>query len=170
MTTPTSHVLSTAPAAAGRRSRNAIVLSSVALALASLGTWLTVDRTVGANAPAVVPASPVPTWTSISSPSLERVEITGLEKRLVRAGYSIKVDGRLDPVRRSALADYLQLDSARPLGSFLAAELDGTVFTGLRNPAAWNRRFGLDRKTSVVERPLSGPGGQLDLNGNVVER
>ena len=42
-----------------------------------------------------------------------------------------------------------------------------TVITTLRNPAAWNNRFGLNRKTKFVERPLTGPHGQLDANGNI---
>jgi len=41
------------------------------------------------------------------------------------------------------------------------------VITTLRNPAAWNSRFGLNRKTKFVERPLTGPHGQLDANGNI---
>ena len=73
-------------------------------------------------------------------------------------------------MKKSALADYLRPDSTHPLSASLASQLDGTVITGLRNPAAWNKRFGLDRKTTFVERPLTGAGGQLDANGNIVQR
>ncbi len=72
--------------------------------------------------------------------------------QLVRAGYSIKVDGNLDAVAKSALADYLQPDGAHPLSPFLASALEGTVITGLRDPSVWNRRFGLHRPTTLVER------------------
>lgn len=105
-------------------------------------------------------------WTPFASPWLERLDVTHLEAQLVRAGYSLKVDGNLDPITKSALADYLRLDSAHPLTPSLASELEGTVITGFRNPAAWNSHHGLNRKTKFVERPLTGPGGQLDANGN----
>lgn len=105
-------------------------------------------------------------WTPFTSPWLERLDVTHLEAQLVRAGYSIKVDGNLDPITKSALADYLRLDSAHPLTPSLASELEGTVITGFRNPAAWNSHYGLNRKTKFVERPLTGPSGQLDANGN----
>jgi hypothetical protein len=85
----------------------------------------------------------------------------------VRAGYSIAVDGKLDPVTKSALADYLQLEPTHPLSPFLASALAGNWITGYRNPAAWNQRFGLNRLTRFVEKPLTGPGGQLDANGNL---
>jgi len=168
-TTLNARVLSMAPPSPARQTRRrSIVLGTVVLALglALLATWLI----IASNAPSVQAPGPATPSTPISSPWLARVEITGLETRLVRAGYSIKVDGELDPVTKSALADYLRVDSTHQLGPFLAAELDGTVITGLRDPAAWNRRFGLDRKTTFVERPLTGPGGQLDANGNVVQR
>ena len=90
-----------------------------------------------------------------------------LKKQLVRAGYSIKVDSTLDPITKSALADYLQLDPTHPLSPFLASALEGTVITGFRNRVTWNSRFGLHRLTKFVERPLTGPGGQLDANGNL---
>jgi Tol biopolymer transport system component len=93
--------------------------------------------------------------------------VVALEQQLVRAGYSLKVDGKLDPVTKSALADFLRPSSAHPLSPSLARALQGTVITTLRNPAPWNSRFGLNRKTNFVERPLTGPGGQLDANGNI---
>ena len=105
-------------------------------------------------------------WTSAGSPWLKNLEIIRLKKQLVRAGYSIKVDGGLDPVTKSALADYAQLDATHPISPFLAEVLRGTVITGFRNPTAWNTYFGLHRPTKFVERPLTGRGGQLDANGN----
>ena len=105
-------------------------------------------------------------WTPFTSAWLERLDVRHLEAQLVRAGYSIKVDGNLDPITKSALADYLRLDSAHPLTPSLASVLEGTVITGFRNPAAWNSHYGLNRKTKFVERPLTGPSGQLDANGN----
>jgi hypothetical protein len=149
--------------------RRALALAGLILTLAvvSVGTWLIVDRVAGRSAIPVSAATSVPAWTPIASPWLERLEVVHLKKQLTRAGYSIKVDGNLDPVTKSALADYLQLDRAHPLSPFLADALQGTVITGFRNPAAWNSRFGLHRLTKFVERPLTGPGGQLDANGNL---
>jgi hypothetical protein len=139
----------------------------LALAVVSVGTWLIVDRTAGRGANPVSAATALPGWTPITSTWLDRLAVIRAKKQLVRAGYSIKVDGNLDPVTKSALADYLRLDSSHPLYPNLAAALQGTWITGLHNPAAWNSRFGLHRLTKFVERPLTGPGGQLDANGNV---
>ena len=74
------------------------------------------------------------------------------------------------PVTKSALADFLQPSSRHPLGPSLAVALQGTIITTLRDPRAWNMRFGLNRRTRFVERPLTGPGGQLDAYGNVRDR
>jgi hypothetical protein len=137
------------------------------LAVASVGTWLIVDRTAGRSANPVSAATSLPRWTPSGSAWLERLAVNRAKKQLVRAGYSIKLDDNLDPVTKSALADYLPLDSSHPLDPNLAAALQGTWITGLRNPAAWNSHFGLHRLTKFVERPLTGPGGQLDANGNV---
>jgi hypothetical protein len=41
------------------------------------------------------------------------------------------------------------------------------VLLGRQNPVLWNRRFGFNRPTRFVERPLTGLGGQLDANGNI---
>jgi hypothetical protein len=141
-----------------------IILTAAAVAV---GTWLIVARVARGGATPVAAATAVATWTPIASPSLEQLEVIHLKKQLVRAGYSIKVDGTLDPITKSALADYLQLDPAHPLSPFLASALEGTVITGFRNGATWNSRFGLHRLTKFVERPLTGPGGQLDANGNL---
>jgi hypothetical protein len=137
------------------------------LAVVSVGTWLIVDRAAGPSANPVSAAASLPVWTPIASTWLERLAVMRAKKQLVRAGYSIKVDGKLDPVTKSALADYLRLDPAHPLDPILAAALQGTWISGLRDPAAWNSRFGLHRLTKFVERPLTGPGGQLDANGNL---
>ena len=115
------------------------------------------DRTAGAE-----PASAL-----AGSPWLDRLEVVRLKKQLVQTGYSLRIDDSLGPVTKSALADYLQLDRAHPLGPFLVRLLRKTVITGRRDPQAWNNYFGLDRPTRFVERPLTGPGGQLDANGNL---
>jgi hypothetical protein len=174
-TIPISRVLSPTQ----RRTRRASIAVSgvvLALALASLGTWLALDRAAESNAPAMVAGSAVPLWPPISLPWLQPLvtdvdkQLVSIDKQLVDAGYSIKADGKLDPVKKSALADYLRPNSTHPPSASLAPQLEGTVITGLRNPAAWNKRFGLDRKTTFVERPLTGAGGQLDANGNIVQR
>jgi len=170
--TITKPVTSSAPPVAASRTsgarQRALTLAGLMLTLAvvSIGTWLIVDRTAGRSANPVSPATSLPVWTPIASTWLERLAVNRTKKQLVRAGYSIKVDGNLDPITKSALADYLQLDPAHPLDPILAAALQGTWITGLHNPTAWNSRFGLNRLTKFVERPLTGPGGQLDANGN----
>jgi Tol biopolymer transport system component len=167
------NALRTPPTAAAWRSRRtrrrALALAALILTLSvlSVGTWMIVDRVAGRSAAPASAATFVPAWTPIASPWLARLEVLQTKRQLVSAGYSIKVDGNLDAVTKSALADYLQLDRAHPLSPFLADALRGTVITGFRNPAAWNSRFGLHRLTKFVERPLTGPGGQLDANGNL---
>src|SRR3954451_23391782 len=141
---------STAVPLRSRRSwRRSLVLAGCTLALAavSAGTWLTIAQLTGASGIDLTVAAPVSGWTP---PSLwdQGVDVMRLKEQLVRAGYSIKVDGTLDPVANSALADLRHF----------------------ANPVAWNLRFGLNRPTNFVERPLTGPGGQLDANGNLVRR
>jgi hypothetical protein len=81
--------------------------------------------------------------------------------------YWLPVTTWLDPVTRSAAADYLRISERTPLDPVLALALQGTVITGRRDPEAWNARFGVNRLTRWVERPLTGPGGQLDAFGNI---
>src|SRR4051794_20978742 len=137
---------STAVPLRSRRSRRRpLVLAGCTLALAavSAGTWLTIAQLTGASGTDLTVAAPVSGWTP---PSLwgQGVDVIRLKEQLVRAGYSMKVDATpLDPVVKSAVAD----------------------FTYVGDPTAWNLRFGLDRPTKFVERPLTGPGGQLDANG-----
>ena len=163
----------TPPTVAAPRSRTArrralalavIILTASAVAV---GTWLIVSRVARGSATPIAAAPAEAAWTPIASSSLEQLEVIHLKKQLVRAGYSIKVDGTLDPITKSALADYLQLDPTHPLSPFLATALEGTVITGFHNRATWNSRFGLHRLTKFVERPLTGPAGQLDANGNL---
>src|SRR5262249_34401877 len=153
------------PVAAASRTRGArqraLTLAGLILTLAvvSVGAWLIVQRVAGTGARAVSSSTtPAPSFMPIAAPWLGRAAGVRLEKQLVRAGYSIAVDGKLDPVTKSALADYLQLDATHPLSPFLASALAGTWITGYRKPAAWNQRFGLNRLTRFVELPLTGPG------------
>jgi len=157
-----------APRSRGAR-RRALTLAGIILmlAMASLGTWLAIDRMARSDANTASASTSAPAWTPTASTWLRGLDLIQLKKQLVGAGYSIKVDGNLDPVTKSALADFLQLDAADRLSPSLADELEGTVITGRRDPHAWNGRFGLDRVTKFVERPLTGPGGQLDDNGNL---
>jgi hypothetical protein len=143
--------------------RLALGLAGIVLALlcTSIGTWLALDQAGGtADATASASAPVFETW-------LRPINVVGLQKQLVRAGYSIAVNGVLEPITKSALADFLQPSSRHPLGPSLAVALQGTVITTLRDPRAWNMRFGLNRRTRFVERPLVGPDGQLDAYGNV---
>ena len=135
-----------APLRSQRSWHRPLVLAGCTLALAvvSAGTWLTVAQLTGASGTDVTAAAPLSGWTPQSLWG-QGLDVIRLKERLVRAGYSIKVDGTLDPVAKSARLD----------------------FTHVGNPAAWNLRFGLNRPTKFVERPLTGPGGQLDANGNI---
>jgi hypothetical protein len=114
--------------------------------------------TTTANEPAAVPsaASPLQDWS-----------ISDLQRQLRAAGYGIPVSAVLDPVTKSASADFLRPGQVGSLGPWLAGELQGTAITGRRDVAAWNARFGTDRATTMVERPLTGAGGQLDVHGNL---
>ena len=169
MTTIAAKSRAIRPPTAAVRSRHShrgpLTLAGIILMLGLVvpATWLTLDRSARSSANT---ATAAPAWNPIVAPWLQPLETINVERELVGAGYSVKVDGNLDPVTKSALADYLQLDSAHPLSPFLASALDGTVITGLRNPGAWNGHYGLERATKFVERPLTGPGGQLDAEGN----
>ena len=138
------------PRRAGRRLPLAIALVAVTLAAAGTGTWLIVARIGGSGGSALSVPITAPAWTPTATPLVERLQVVGLQRQLVRAGYAIKVDGDLDRVAKSALADYLQPNEAHPLTPFVASALGGTVITGLRNPAAWNSRFG-PHPTTLVE-------------------
>ena len=143
--------------------RRLLMLAGTALTLSGIavGAWFGIDAAIGGGKTDAGAATPIyRTW-------LRPVDVAGLQKQLVAAGYSIEPTRFLHPVTRSALADFLQPSSAHPLSPSLAAALAGTVITARRDPATWNRRFGLDRRTQVVEQPLTGPGGQLDANGNL---
>src|SRR5205814_259497 len=132
------------------RPRLALAMIATTLAAAGIGTWLIVGRVSGTGASALSPPITAPAWTPTTTPLLERLQVVGLKRQLVRAGYAIKVDGNLDRVLKSALADYLQPNEAHPLTPFVASALAGTVITGLRNPSVWNRRFG-PHPTTLVE-------------------
>jgi len=91
----------------------------------------------------------------------------GLQQTLRNNGYAIGSTGMLDPLTRSAAADFVRVDAGHPLDSWLATSLAGTVITGRNDPVTWNARFGTNRVSQMVERPLTGPGGQLDAYGNI---
>ena len=136
-----------------RRPPLALAMIATTLAAAGIGTWLIVGRVSGTGASALSPPITAPAWTPTTTPLLERLQVVGLKRQLVRAGYAIKVDGNLDRVLKSALADYLQPDGPHPLSPVLASALEGTVITGLRNPSVWNSRFGLHPTTLVELAP-----------------
>jgi len=123
--------------------------------------WMLVDRLTSTNEAPVAP--------SVASYFTEPLQVNDLQRQLRRAGYSLSVTGVLDPLTRSATADFLVVSESSPLDPALAQALQGTVITSRHDPAAWNARFGADRATKMVERPLTGPGGQLDAFGNLTE-
>ena len=136
----------------------------VLAALVGFALWVLVDRLTSttqtpAATVAVLPATD-PFWT---------IEVSDLQRQLRRAGYSLPVTGSLDPLTRSAGADFLVVSESSPLDPWLSGALQGTVITNRHDPATWNARFGADRATKMVERPLTGPGGQLDAYGNLAE-
>src|SRR5881394_2211100 len=68
------------------------------LAVVSVGAWLVVQRVAGTGArPVRSSTTPAPPFMPIAAPWLGRAEVVRLEKQLVRAGYSIAVDGKLGP-------------------------------------------------------------------------
>jgi hypothetical protein len=163
MTTTTIAAPSPAEARSRLTRRLAFGLAAITLVPAAIGvgTWLAIGGAGGGED--VTPSASVPVFRTWLRP----IDVVGLQKQLVHAGYSIRVNGILDPVTKSALADFLQPTARHSLSRSLAAALQGTVITTRRDPAAWNLRFGLERRTRFVERPLTGPGGQLDDYGNV---
>jgi len=169
MTTTAIH--SPTEAAASRlhwtRRRLALAVIVPTLAAAAAATSLELAGSAGPSSTPVAAAAPAPAWTPLGSPWVDAVDVRDLKTQLLRAGYQVKVDDSLDPVTKSALADYLRPGSAGWVGPVIGHALAGTVLLGRQNPAAWNRRFGLDRPTRFVGRPLTGPGGQLDANGNL---
>lgn len=152
-------------------------VAGLLLILACVAALTLVDRPArthetALNAATAAPAAAAPWWTGAPTAAapwwFEPLDVVRVEQDLVGVGYSLSVDGRLDPVTKSALADHLQIDAAHPLSLAVADALKGTVITGRRDPAAWNSRFGLNRATTSVERPLiAGPDSQLDRYGNV---
>ena len=139
-----------------------------ALAAAAVATSLMLAGSADLSSrPLVLGVAPAPSWTPFATPWAEAVDVPGLKRQLVRAGYQVRVNDSLNAVTKSAFADYLLPGSASLYGPGLVRALHGTVLLGRQNPALWNRRFGLNRPTKFVERPLTGPGGQLDANGNI---
>lgn len=143
------------------------LLLAGALVLAVLvgaGIWFFAIRSTETTEQAVAPQAEV---------ALPRAELSlaggvkGLQQQLRAAGYSLAVTGVLDSLTRSAAGNYLRPSFLTPLESDVEAALAGTFITGIRDPAAWNARFGLNRATRWVERPLTGVGGQLDAYGNL---
>ncbi|HKC21031.1 MAG TPA: hypothetical protein VKB64_00845 [Gaiellaceae bacterium] len=147
------------------RRRLALAFLVPALAAAAAATSLILAGSAGLSSRPPVAAVSASTWTPFASPWAESFDLRDLKRQLARAGYRVMVDDRLDAVTRSAFADYLRPGTESSLG--LARALRGTVLLGRQNPVLWNRRFGLNRTTKFVERPLTGPGGQLDANGNI---
>ena len=95
---------------------------------------------------------------STVAPQARPVNVRGLQAQLRRAGYAIQQDGRMGPLTKAALADYLQLRGGASISPALSQALKGTVITGKRNPKAWNARFA---PKSVVARPQD-----VDRRGN----
>jgi len=149
------------------RRRLALAVVVPMLAAAAVGVSLVLDGPMGSSSTPATTAAATPVLMPSGPAWLRVADVRELKRRLVRAGYQVRVDDRLDPVTKSALADYLQPGSASLLTPVLGRALAGTFFFGRRDPAAWNYKFGLDRPTKFVERPLTGPGGQLDANGNL---
>ena len=139
-----------------------LLASGLLAVLVGLTAWTLVDRLAGPTE-----SSPVPTVESVWVEPFFVARVSNLQQDLRDNGYAIPVTGVLDPVARSAATDFIRFDEGRALEPWLAAAMRGTVITGRRDPVAWNARFGADRATRLVERPLTGPGGQLDAYGNL---
>jgi len=128
-----------------------------------VGVWTLVDRLTATSADGTAAAP-------IAVRSLHTWSVSDLQRRLRVAGYALPVTGVLDPVTKSAAADFLRPGQVDSLWPSLAVGLQGTAITGRRDVAAWDARFGTDRATRMVERPLTGAGGQLDAYGNLSGR
>src|SRR5437773_265718 len=103
---------------AGRRRPLALAVIAATVAAVGAGTWLIVGLVAGSGANALSAPITAPAWTPTAMPLAERGQVLGLQRQLVLAGYAIKVDGNLDRVARSALADYLRPNEAHPLTPF----------------------------------------------------
>jgi hypothetical protein len=137
----------------------AVIMAAV---VAGLGSWRLVDHFTGGSAATQVVA-PIPSELQPAAV----VSSAGLQRLLRAAGYSLAVNSVLDPITRSAAADYLQ-PAELAASPWLLSSLQATILTSRHDPGAWNARFGLNRHTQMVERPLTGPGGQLDGFGNLI--
>jgi hypothetical protein len=137
-----------------RRSIAAVVAAGAAV---GAGAWALADHFTG-TPPATVASVP----GAMEPTAANAFAAAALQRQLVAAGYDIGVTGVLDPVAKSAAADFL---SVVPVG--LETAMRKTVIIGRADPAAWNRRFGTHRWARMAARPLLGPGGQLDDYGNI---
>ena len=135
----------------------AVVFAGVALGIGGwfLAAWLSEPTSPTAGSPVTI-ALPAPDpWV----PEMVR-------EQLIDAGYAIPSHGDVDPLTRAAAADFFG-SAQHPITPALAMRFAGTRFLGRADPARWNTRFGLHRLTRLAERSLTGPGGQLDDDGNL---
>lgn len=116
--------------------------------------------------PANLGKGPVETLTGDKSVKAGGVEVgsldvKALQRQLVRQGYQVAVDGKLGPITKSALADYLD---PKHVGGKLAQALAGTRITGNRNVKQWNTAYGTKKATPVKPQTKT-----LDTSGNPVD-
>ena len=137
-------------------------------ALVGLGVWAVLNRSTATSQEQPAPVATAPLAGPIVVGDLSRLlRSAGYSLPAAKVNYWLPLANWLDPLTRSAAADYLRVSERTPMDSVLARALQGTVLTGRRDPTAWNARFGMNRLTRLVERPLTGPGGQLDAFGNI---
>lgn len=103
-------------------------------------------------------------YTGKGGAPLGQISVSQLQQKLKQAGYDLTPNGKLDPRTRNALGDYLN-PSNKKLSPALATLLGGTAISGRRDPDAWNTRFGDNRRTRYVEKPIN---QQLDKYGNLL--
>jgi hypothetical protein len=159
-------ILHPSPMRYGRASRHGWLLPIVIVCagvVLGVGAWLLTARLSDSTKPSAAPAA---TASQFSHDFMLPLDITALQFRLADAGYAILITRALDPLTRAAAADFFG-SVAHPLTPLLARALDGTTFLGRGDSTSWNARFGLNRRTGMVERPLTGPEGQLDEYGNL---
>lgn len=87
------------------------------------------------------------------------VDVLGMQKYLRGKGYNISADGKLGPVTKAALADFL--NPKGKIGDALSQALAGTHITGHRNVAAFNAKFG-----NAPVKAFRPRGQLLDKHGN----
>jgi hypothetical protein len=133
------------------------LVAIVVAAVAAIAGWTLVER-LTSTSESVAPRAAAP----LAAAPFEISSVAALQRQPQASGYAIPVTGVLHPLTKSAAGDSLGALAIRRLALGLRVSMADTVLTGHHDLVAWNARFGAARLTRMVERPVTGPGGQLD--------